>query len=670
MKNHFLLFCFLFIAVKSFGQTAVKKNIALVEDFIKQGDSLKKTDKSEALKLFEKGLAIALDEGFNNQAAILYKKIGVIHHVKRAYNVAEYTYKKGIKIDSVTAITADLLYNISLLKSTFNQQDSVLHYLEKSLAVYQNFEIKEPALKAFLRAGIIYKDRQLYEEALEYSIKAYHGFKKNNDNQKLADVCTTIGNIQNQLKNYNQALQYHFEALEIHKKLKSNFGKVISYTNIGNVYSSLNIIDSTISNYEKALLLSKKSNKQYAILLHNLGVAYSDISDFNASKNYFLEAIKANTILKDTTSLLYNYNGVLGLYIDHLDVIESQKYLNLSSKLLPSVSDNKAIIQFYENQSEFYQKTNNYKKAFESQKKYITLYKDIFNSENTRITQSLQAQFEYEKKENEILRLKLKDTESQYLIKEKTKDIQNKNLILIILATIILLLFVIYFLFLQRQKTHLQKTKIEKLEAIYQGQESIKKRIARDLHDIITTNFDGLRLRVLALKRAENVSEKIDGITTDLKKMNQQIRTVSHRLNPLEMYIGKQKFTDVIKSRLSEFQLYGKVFVELENELPEFLNELSLTIQNNFYGILLEVLNNIEKHALATKVIIKNSVDDKQWLHFIFEDNGIGIVQNHKEGIGLMNIKQRVEILEGSCNIGKTDTGTQVHIYFPLNKHH
>ena len=55
-------------------------------------------------------------------------------------------------------------------------------------------------------------------------------------------------------------------------------------------------------------------------------------------------------------------------------------------------------------------------------------------------------------------------------------------------------------------------------------------------------------------------------------------------------------------------------------------------------------------------------------MHFLFDDNGIGIENNHKEGIGLLNIKQRVEIIEGKCKIEKTQTGTQVHVNFPIQK--
>jgi signal transduction histidine kinase len=326
------------------------------------------------------------------------------------------------------------------------------------------------------------------------------------------------------------------------------------------------------------------------------------------------------------------------------------------------------VLSYYESQAEYQSKRHNYKVALDYQKKYSNLYEKIYNTQQVKQVQTLQAKFENQRKESEILSLNLANKDAQLLLAEKNENIRNKNLTMVVLGSIILLIVVIYQFFLQRQKTTIHTAKIEKMEAIYQGQEIIKKRIARDLHDIITTNFDGLRLRVLALKRSSRISKSIDGITEDLKKMNQQIRLVSHRLYPLEMYMGKQKFTDIVKSRLSEFQLYGNVFVELEDQLPDLLNKLPIGVQNNLYGILLEVLNNVEKHALATKLNIKNFKDGRGNLHIVFEDNGIGIKNQHREGIGLMNIKQRVEILEGNCSISKTQIGTKVHIDFPLPK--
>lgn len=645
-----------------------KNDIGEVDELIKMGDSLKDADKTKALSIFKKGLAIALDNAFDEETAVIYKKIGVLHHRDKNYKKAENNYKKGLLFDSISNTAADLNYNLSLIKAKYNQQDSLLFYLVKSLKLYESFKFDKAAHKAFLKASIIYKDRQFYDEALKYAIMAYEGFKTDENKQKLADACTSIGNIQNQIGNYNQALAYHFQALDMVRKVGGDFGKGICYTNIANVYDNLKVKDSAIANYKTALGYFEGQSTQYAVLLNNLAMAYKDIGDFKLAEKYFKTSINVNQSLKDTISLLYNYNGITSMYLEDNNLKQAGLYLDYANTLVPSVTDNRTKLGVFENKAEYYKKTKQYNIALGYQTKYINLYTDIYNSEQAKLVQDLQVKFDFQQKENKILALNLANKNAQLLLSDKNKSIYYRNLTLIILGIIILLVVLGYQYILQKQKTATQTAKIEKLEAIYKGQETIKKRIARDLHDIITTNFDGLRLKILALKRSTKLNDMVDGITEELKRMNQQIRTVSHRLYPLEMYIGKQQFTDIIKSRLSEFQLYGKVFVELKNQLPEVLNQLPLSAKNNFYGILLEVLNNVEKHALATKVSIDNQQDDNGNLHFIFEDNGIGIKRNHKEGIGLMNIKQRVELLEGNCTIKKTNTGTQVHINFPIVK--
>ena len=670
MKEIFFLLVLLFtsnILLSQNNNNTLNKNT--VNALVKKGDSLNKLKKHhDALLPYEMALAIALDNKDKEKLAILYKKTGIQYYRNKQYNIAETRYKKGLRLDSISKIAADLYYNIFIIKRKLNEQDSTLFYLEKSLDLYLALEQDKSAFNAFLSAGVIYKDRQLYNKALTYLIKAYNGFSNLNDEKKLAYVCTTIANIQNRLKNYNQALNYHKQALKLHKKLNNVKGIGRCYSNMANVFDDLKLKDSAITNYKKALIFIKEKDYQYATALSNLAGTYKDIGDINLAKKSFKESIEINKALKDTTSLLYNYNGMASLYLEQNNLIKAKFYLDDVSSFMPSVTDNIGILNYYENEVEYHQKKQNYKMALEYQLKYSSLFKAIYNIEQAEIVQNLQAQFDYEKSENEILKLNLINKDAQLLLAEKNESIKSKNLTLIILGIIMVLLIVTYYLFSQKQKATIQSVKIEKLEAIYEGQETIKKRIARDLHDIITTNFDGLRLRILALKPTSKKPELIDGITSDIKNVNQQIRVVSHRLYPLEMQMdnGNRKFKDVIKSRLSEFQLYGNIFVDLEDKLPETINELNLTAQNNFYGILLEVLNNIEKHAHATKLSIKCYTDSKNQIHFVFLDNGIGIEHNAKDGIGLLNIKQRCEILNGNCSIKKVASGTEVHINFPL----
>lgn len=669
MKLKLFLLSFLGFFNYVLGQNINNTNLnTKIDVLISRGDNLKKENTNAAITSYKSALAIALDNKNRPKAAIVYKKIGLIFFDRKDYGVAENMYKNSLKNDSISKTAADVYYNLAILKLKQNQQDHVISYLEKSLVLYKKLDFDKSSYNAFLTAGFIYKNNLFYDKALEYLILSYNGYKKLGNKNKLADVCTSIANIQNRLKNHYQALEYHYQALKLEKDIGNTIGMGICYTNIANVNDNLKKIDSAIINYKRALVLLKPESTNYASVLSNLAGSYKDNNQLQLAEKYYHRSIKVHKFYKDTISLLYDYNGITTLYLKNNSLQKVKKYFDSITQHTHNIKDQLILLDFIENQGNYFHKIKDYKSALKYQLEYSNLYQNIYNHEQTEIVQTLQSRFEHKKYENEILKLSIENKNVQLELINKNKNITNKNIMLIIFAFILLSSLIGYYFLIQKQKTAQQNLKIEKLEAIYQGQEIIKKRIAKDLHDIITTNFDGIRLRILALKRTTNLNESIDEITSKLKNINQQIRIISHRLYPLEMQISNQKFTDVIKSRLSEFQLYGNVFVELENHLPEILNSLNLMTQNNFYGILLEILNNVEKHSHATKINISHYKDNKAHLHFLFTDNGIGIKNNVKEGIGLLNIKQRCEIMEGRCDIKKIETGTMVHINFPIKK--
>ncbi len=658
-----IIFCvFLFSISTLFSQN---KNSNSIELLIKDGDSLTSINKKhEALMAFRRALVISLDSKNKEMTAFIYKKIGVIHYKKKEYLKAENHYKKGLLIDSLTKTAANNYYNISLVKKKLNQQDSVLHYLEKSLNIYKTLSYDEATYNAFLSAGITYKNRQLYEKALELLIIAHNGLKTGNK-IKLARTCTVIGNIHNQIKNYNQSLAYYKEALHA-SKTSNKKEKSLIYNNIAIAYKHLKVHDSVIINYKKALLLTTPEDPNYGIILQNLALTHSASGNMKIAKKNFKQAIELHKISKDTSSLLYCYNGMASLLIKQNRKKDVKPYLDSVSFLLPRSIDKTPLLDYYTNQVDYQTSIKKYKTALNYYKKYNELFEKTYNIKQVEIIQNMQSRFDYEKKEHTILKLSTQNKDNLLKIASKNRRLEGKNLIIISLSCIIVLGFIGYYIYVQRQKATKQRLKIEKLEAIYQGQETIQKRIAQDLHDVITNNFDGLRLQILALLRMPNPKDHILVIANELQDINQQIRLVSHRLSPINMHIKHHKFTEIIKARLSEFQVYHKIYVNIKNELPELLNDLHIETQNNFYGILLEVLNNSSKHAQATELSITNHINKNQSIHFILTDNGIGISNNYKMGIGLLNIKQRSEIIGGSAIIKRVDSGTEVHIKFPL----
>ena len=99
------------------------------------------------------------------------------------------------------------------------------------------------------------------------------------------------------------------------------------------------------------------------------------------------------------------------------------------------------------------------------------------------------------------------------------------------------------------------------------------------------------------------------------------------------------------------------------------MDTLPIDKQSNLYGIILEVLDNISKHSKATLVTLKMKKDSFEKFYLIIQDNGIGFDPKKGKGIGLINIKQRTELLKGISNFKKADTGgTIFQLTFPLEE--
>ncbi|HUZ58974.1 MAG TPA: PAS domain S-box protein [Hanamia sp.] len=90
-----------------------------------------------------------------------------------------------------------------------------------------------------------------------------------------------------------------------------------------------------------------------------------------------------------------------------------------------------------------------------------------------------------------------------------------------------------------------------------------------------------------------------------------------------------------------------KIVFKVENFIENSVND---EFKLNTYRILQEQLNNILKHAKATKVVIK-LLQNKKSIKLIISDNGIGFDTCKKmNGIGIANIKSRAASYNGAAD--------------------
>ncbi|KAB0480160.1 histidine kinase [Vibrio chagasii] len=199
-------------------------------------------------------------------------------------------------------------------------------------------------------------------------------------------------------------------------------------------------------------------------------------------------------------------------------------------------------------------------------------------------------------------------------------------------------------------------------------QEDEKKHLARELHDGINQLLVSSRchLELLGNKlQSEDLKAHLNKSQHSLMRAIEEVRHISHQLRPSSLDdIGLEA---ALSSLLLDFQAHSGIEVEtLFSTQPGKLKSEAAT---TLYRVVQESLNNIEKHAQATKVtVIAQQIGNV--LQLLIQDNGVGFntyKAMEKRGIGLRNMRERVEFIGGDFELmSETGFGTEITVLLTL----
>lgn len=220
----------------------------------------------------------------------------------------------------------------------------------------------------------------------------------------------------------------------------------------------------------------------------------------------------------------------------------------------------------------------------------------------------------------------------------------------------------------QKNQLRVARAKEEGLNALLVGVENERRRIARDLHDGACVNLAAINMKIDALREEipDNPAlvSKMADIADDIEQTYQEIRGISHDL--MSKAIDKTDLQTALEDLAGRAgQLQTGLQVQFFANFP--LNEVGSLAKIHLYRISQELLANILKHAKAKSVNIQFLKDEGNLLLTVEDDgNGFDPAIQSPEGIGLSNIRSRVEILRGKMHLDSAPgKGTFVSIEVP-----
>jgi two-component system, NarL family, sensor kinase len=399
------------------------------------------------------------------------------------------------------------------------------------------------------------------------------------------------------------------------------------------------------------------------------GCYYLQKNNVDSAITCFKEHLRIVQKLQEPSNVAYSHRQLGLLYLKKKNYTAAKQHFESSIALSEKYTFRN--IDVHKNYAEVLAGLNDYKKAYGEISLYQQLQDSFASCRYNYSLQELTANFKFKEQQDSILALKKKNE----LIVTHSKSLYTiLGILLLASLTISYLLYVRYKnkKAIMQQAQEIQSKQIQQLEqekellvtqGMLEAQEIERNRIGQDLHDGICGELSSVKMQfsMLENKFQDFVQERSLFVNTlrQLDNSINEIRNISHNLMPES--VVRFGLTNAIKSYCSNISSTDKLVVNYTDNGFN-LSSLSSQKQVTVYRIMQELIQNVIKHAKASKCFVQLSEND-QYVSLTVEDNGKGFAGE----AGHRSIRNRIQYVKGMFEVNSTPgKGTFAMIQIPV----
>jgi signal transduction histidine kinase len=620
-----------------------------VNKLIKQADALREQAVDSAIVLYDQAV---------KSSHLLDYKWGIAKAyfgLSRCYNNKELQEKSVAYARQTLAWCSDDLRGHELIASVYlalsetyyyqNRLDSCSWYRYAALRELENNQLLSPRMQLGVLCSILQFWLNVHEDIHNdlYIREVVHRINNiertalaTNDSSLLMKIYFHKGGYYNNIGQNDSARYYCQRHLELGHALKASPSMAIAtLLNIGLTYMDDKLPERALQYYQKAIdEIPEERRSEY---------------------RYF---IFARIFQGEAYSMQHNWKKAIALTEPALEKAYSLNIIHLIDH------GHKTLADAYEGLGQF-------KKANDHRKQYSRL------RDSLQLVQKLEMMYDME------VKYRISDKDKQLAQKELAIErnegrIRSKNFWIIAISAGFVLISLISIL-IYRNNFHKQTLQSEKirnlrqemeiasLQAMVNGEEKERSRIARELHDGIGGTLGAIRTRVSAMIRkykTAHTNDDFNELMQMLEEASADLRKTAHNLMPeILLQEGLAKASMLFCERLRKGHM-----LQINTEIWGKVRRLPGDVELTAYRIIQELLHNILKHAGATQALVQIVFHETQ-LCITVEDNGRGMPADTgiREGIGLRTIRERVKLLNGQVDTVSTPgQGTSIYIELDL----
>ncbi|MGB0522748.1 MAG: tetratricopeptide repeat-containing sensor histidine kinase [Flammeovirgaceae bacterium] len=485
--------------------------------------------------------------------------------------------------------------------------DSADLFASKALVIAKNRQIQTELAAAYMRKGVIAKNRGSYRKAIQFYEQAYPIRKNILKNEKgAAGVLNNIGTCYTRLGAYDTAIQYLSRGLTIREQIKDYAGLVNSYINRGNLQEKLTNYKDALKDYELAATSLNKKDKltqsdtlklnqinqsigtvNYRLENYEAAAAkyracylvaeqYGDVEGIFNSLDGLLSVFTKTANAKELSEIITRYQQMIGA-VDKLgnqqrkltaynnlgncyllleDYYAAINFLKEAEAIGLAIGATEDLTRVYYNLSDAYRSILFYKQSDVYLSKFVELKDNLAKQEKEAL--NLTRKYELEKKDRELALIKLKEQETQSEL-QATAD--QRNLFIGLAILIAILGGSLVWVYIQRQKRTQENLKLSE-EILQLSQEYDQKRY----DDLL--NMQERNISRAMMEGQENERERIAKELHD--NINNLLTVVKIHFESLE-----EKIDDLEAKQVAHFQQASQTLELTTTELERIYRELN-----------------------------------------------------------------------------------------------
>jgi len=372
-------------------------------------ESCRSKQPAKSLDYAAEALQIAEKYGNHRQQILALKNIGVAHGFNNKYDLALETLLKSLVMaenHKEWILAGDNSINIgTVYYVVLSNYEKGLEYYLKALKLYEKVNHQKGIASALSGIGIAYTHEKKFAQALETLGKSIEIYRQLDEKREIPKVQVNIGTCYKEMKDYSQALHFLTLAIEGFDATVNRRGKAHALFIMSQIHRIEKKFPQAIRKLNEAILLNEASNHKNSIsdCLLELGQTYFDMQEYQEAEKYFLRVVS----------------------------------------LAGEINKKEHVSDAFKHLSTVYALEKDYPKAFHYLREHKIAFDSIFSAEKSKQIAEMQARFDSEKKEKEIVLLR----------QEKALN----RIYLFVATGILFSISIIAFLAINRQKLKMKK---------------------------------------------------------------------------------------------------------------------------------------------------------------------------------------------------------------------